>query len=92
MKRTLFELPKIKSYSNHEEYALSSWYNLIWYKLYQEEIENKIEVADALAIKLLQCLNYMVSTMKAFSQNLSEGIWSLKIKQTKLSILVDHFF
>ncbi|KAL5557582.1 hypothetical protein UlMin_039818 [Ulmus minor] len=38
----------------------------------QEEIENKIEVADALAIKLLQRLNYSVSAMKASSQNLSE--------------------
>ncbi|KAL5576293.1 hypothetical protein UlMin_017992 [Ulmus minor] len=38
----------------------------------QEEIENKIEVADALAIKLLQRLNYSVSAMKASSQKLSE--------------------
>ncbi|XP_060970590.1 uncharacterized protein LOC133037396 isoform X2 [Cannabis sativa] len=39
----------------------------------QEEIENKIEVADALAIKLLQRLNYSVSAMKTTTQNLSEG-------------------
>ncbi|PNT26471.2 hypothetical protein POPTR_007G014000v4 [Populus trichocarpa] len=39
----------------------------------QEEIENKIEVADALAIKLLQRLNYSVSAMKTSSQHLSEG-------------------
>ncbi|KAF3440274.1 hypothetical protein FNV43_RR18558 [Rhamnella rubrinervis] len=38
----------------------------------QEEIENKIEVADALAIKLCQRLNYSVSSMKTTSQNLSE--------------------
>lgn len=38
----------------------------------QEEIENKIEVADALAIKLLQRLNYSVAAMKITSQNLSE--------------------
>ncbi|KAM6564711.1 hypothetical protein CsatB_024709 [Cannabis sativa] len=38
----------------------------------QEEIENKIEVADALAIKLLQRLNYSVSAMKTTTQNLSE--------------------
>ncbi|KAJ6915853.1 hypothetical protein NC652_018495 [Populus alba x Populus x berolinensis] len=39
----------------------------------QEEIENKIEVADALAIKLLQRLNYSVSAMQTSSQHLSEG-------------------
>ncbi|OAY57516.1 uncharacterized protein LOC110609214 [Manihot esculenta] len=38
----------------------------------QEEIENKIEVADALATKLLQRFNYSVSTMKTTSQHLSE--------------------
>ncbi|XVF59746.1 hypothetical protein PTKIN_Ptkin07bG0300800 [Pterospermum kingtungense] len=38
----------------------------------QEEIENKIEVADALAVKLLRRFNHSVSTMKATSQNLSE--------------------
>ncbi|XWS33841.1 hypothetical protein CRYUN_Cryun22dG0117600 [Craigia yunnanensis] len=38
----------------------------------QEEIENKIEVADALAVKLLQRYNYSVSTMKTTSQHLSE--------------------
>ncbi|XVF18003.1 hypothetical protein REPUB_Repub10bG0174100 [Reevesia pubescens] len=38
----------------------------------QEEIENKIEVADALADKLLQRFNYSVSTMKTSSQHLSE--------------------
>ncbi|GAB2279472.1 hypothetical protein Dimus_014111 [Dionaea muscipula] len=39
----------------------------------QEEIENKIEVADALAVKLLQRFNYSVSAMKTTSQHLSEG-------------------
>lgn len=38
----------------------------------QEEIENKIEIADALAMKLIQRLNYSVSAMKTTSQNLSE--------------------
>ncbi|KAJ4966834.1 hypothetical protein NE237_018683 [Protea cynaroides] len=38
----------------------------------QEEIENKIEVADALAVKLLQRFNYSVSTMRSTAQNLSE--------------------
>ncbi|KDP46715.1 hypothetical protein JCGZ_06503 [Jatropha curcas] len=38
----------------------------------QEEIENKIEVADALATKLLQRFNYSVSAMKTTSQHLSE--------------------
>ncbi|GMI86371.1 hypothetical protein like AT5G66290 [Hibiscus trionum] len=38
----------------------------------QEEIENKIEVVDALAVKLLQRFNYSVSTMKTTSQHLSE--------------------
>ncbi|PON99490.1 hypothetical protein TorRG33x02_046570 [Trema orientale] len=45
----------------------------------QEEIENKIEVADALAIKLLQRLNYSVSAMKTTSQNLSE-VHSLQVE------------
>ncbi|PIN10445.1 hypothetical protein CDL12_16967 [Handroanthus impetiginosus] len=38
----------------------------------QEEIENKIEVADALAVKLLQRFNYSVSAMKTTSYHLSE--------------------
>ncbi|PSS21360.1 E3 ubiquitin-protein ligase BRE1-like [Actinidia chinensis var. chinensis] len=38
----------------------------------QEEIENKIEVVDALAVKLLQRFNYSVSTMKTTSHHLSE--------------------
>ncbi|MCD7449433.1 hypothetical protein HAX54_052140 [Datura stramonium] len=52
----------------------------------QEEIENKIEVADALAVKLLQRFNYSVSAMKTTSQHLSEGIiianfWNQKRKE-----------
>jgi hypothetical protein len=39
----------------------------------QEEIENKIEVADALAVKLRQRFNYSVSAMKSTSQHLSGG-------------------
>ncbi|THG11211.1 hypothetical protein TEA_030194 [Camellia sinensis var. sinensis] len=38
----------------------------------QEEVENKIEVADALTVKLLQRFNYSVSTMKTTSHHLSE--------------------
>ncbi|KAK9991071.1 hypothetical protein SO802_026056 [Lithocarpus litseifolius] len=38
----------------------------------QEEIENKIDVADALAVKLLQRFNFSVSAMKTASQHLSE--------------------
>ncbi|KAJ6420210.1 hypothetical protein OIU84_030174 [Salix udensis] len=45
----------------------------------QEEIENKIEVADALAIKLLQRFNYSVSAMKTSSQHLSE-VHSLQVE------------
>ncbi|KAK5775053.1 hypothetical protein PVK06_042920 [Gossypium arboreum] len=39
----------------------------------QEDIEYKIEVADALTVKLLQSLNHSVSTMKTASQHLAEG-------------------
>ncbi|XP_050227221.1 uncharacterized protein LOC126676923 isoform X5 [Mercurialis annua] len=39
----------------------------------QEDIENKIEVADALATKLLQRFNFSVTAMKTTSQHLSEG-------------------
>ncbi|KAI9394594.1 hypothetical protein POPTR_005G116300v4 [Populus trichocarpa] len=45
----------------------------------QEEIGNKIEVADVLAIKLLQRFNYSVSAMKTASQNLSE-VHSLQVE------------
>ncbi|KAL7142089.1 hypothetical protein ABFS83_08G099600 [Erythranthe nasuta] len=38
----------------------------------QEEIENKIEVADALAVKLLKRFNYSVSAIKMTSNHLSE--------------------
>ncbi|XP_057528338.1 uncharacterized protein LOC130807221 [Amaranthus tricolor] len=38
----------------------------------QEEIENKIEVVDALAVKLKQRFNGSVSAMKTASQHLSE--------------------
>ncbi|KAL6498040.1 hypothetical protein OROGR_028437 [Orobanche gracilis] len=37
-----------------------------------DEIENKIEVADALAVKLLQRFNYSVSAIKTTSDRLSE--------------------
>ncbi|KAK1325012.1 hypothetical protein QJS10_CPA01g02279 [Acorus calamus] len=38
----------------------------------QGEIENKIEIADALAVKLLQRFNYSVSAMRMAANNLSE--------------------
>ncbi|KAK3146220.1 hypothetical protein QOZ80_3BG0263190 [Eleusine coracana subsp. coracana] len=38
----------------------------------QEEIENKIETADALAVKLLKRYNYSVSSMGSTSHNLAE--------------------
>ncbi|KAK3405939.1 hypothetical protein EUGRSUZ_K02152 [Eucalyptus grandis] len=38
----------------------------------QEDIENKIELVDALAVKLLQRFNFSVSAMKTTSQHLSE--------------------
>ncbi|GFP88142.1 hypothetical protein PHJA_000957900 [Phtheirospermum japonicum] len=41
-------------------------------KWFVEEIENKIEVADALAVKLLQRFNYSVSAIKTTSDHLSE--------------------
>jgi len=39
----------------------------------QEEIENKIETADALAVKLLQRFNYSLTSMRSTSHNLAEG-------------------
>lgn len=39
----------------------------------QEEIENKIETADALAVKLLQRFNYSVSAMRSTARCLAEG-------------------
>ncbi|XP_072954479.1 uncharacterized protein [Typha angustifolia] len=38
----------------------------------QEEVENKIETADALAVKLLQRFNYSASAMRSTAQNLAE--------------------
>ncbi|XP_010547433.1 PREDICTED: uncharacterized protein LOC104819182 isoform X2 [Tarenaya hassleriana] len=38
----------------------------------QEDVENKIEVADALTTKLLQRFNHSVSAMRATSQHLSQ--------------------
>ncbi|KAF8674333.1 hypothetical protein HU200_048162 [Digitaria exilis] len=38
----------------------------------QEEIENKIEAADALAVKLLQRFNYSLYSMRSTSHNLAE--------------------
>ncbi|CAK9157040.1 unnamed protein product [Ilex paraguariensis] len=45
----------------------------------QEEMENKIEVADALAVKLLQRFNYSVSGMKTISHHLS-AVHSLQVE------------
>ncbi|XP_047332115.1 uncharacterized protein LOC124935739 [Impatiens glandulifera] len=49
----------------------------------QEEIENKIELVDALAVKLLQRFNYSVSSMKTASHHLSE-VHVLKIELGEL--------
>lgn len=49
----------------------------------QEEIENKIEVADALAVKLLQRYNYSVSTMRTSSNHL----WEVHALQVELGEL-----
>ncbi|WVZ60381.1 hypothetical protein U9M48_010415 [Paspalum notatum var. saurae] len=38
----------------------------------QEEIENKIETADALAVKLLQRFNHSLASMRSTSHNLAE--------------------
>ncbi|CAL9102628.1 unnamed protein product [Musa acuminata var. zebrina] len=38
----------------------------------QEEIENKIETADALAVKLFQRFNYSVSAMRSTTQSFAE--------------------
>lgn len=43
------------------------------YDILQEEIDNKIETADALAIKLLQRFNYSVSAMRSTAHSLAEG-------------------
>ncbi|KAJ8764336.1 hypothetical protein K2173_006076 [Erythroxylum novogranatense] len=45
----------------------------------QEEIENKIEVADALAVKLLNRYNFSASAMKTTSQHLSQ-VPALKVE------------
>ncbi|XP_073065486.1 uncharacterized protein [Primulina eburnea] len=50
----------------------------------QEDIENKIEVADALAVKLLKRFNYSVSAMKTTSHNLSEELGELKGRLTEV--------
>ncbi|CAI9276468.1 unnamed protein product [Lactuca saligna] len=44
----------------------------------QEEIENKIELADALAVKILQRYNYSLSAMKTTSNHLS-GVDELQV-------------
>ncbi|XP_059623522.1 uncharacterized protein LOC132266611 [Cornus florida] len=49
----------------------------------QEEIENKIEVADALSVKLLQRFNYSVSAMKTTSHHLS-GVHALQVELGEL--------
>ncbi|CAL9095000.1 unnamed protein product, partial [Musa textilis] len=42
----------------------------------QEEIESKIETADALAVKLFQRFNYSVSAMRSTTQSLAEAFFS----------------
>ncbi|KAI7981291.1 hypothetical protein LOK49_Contig53G00004 [Camellia lanceoleosa] len=53
--------------------------------LLQEEVENKIEVADALTVKLLQRFNYSLSTMKATSHHLSE-VHALQVDLGELKV------
>ncbi|KAK1423573.1 hypothetical protein QVD17_18877 [Tagetes erecta] len=53
----------------------------------QEEIENKIELADALALKLLQRYNYSVSAMKTTSTHLS-GVNQVTILQIVVDLQV----
>ncbi|TXG59770.1 hypothetical protein EZV62_014343 [Acer yangbiense] len=50
----------------------------------QEELENRIEVADALAVKILRRFSYSVSSMKTNSQHLSEasGVHYLTLSNT----------
>lgn len=43
------------------------------YDILQEEIDSKIETADALAVKLLQRFNYSVSAMRSTAHGLAEG-------------------
>ncbi|KAK4844058.1 hypothetical protein QYF36_015945 [Acer negundo] len=56
----------------------------------QEELENRIEVADALAVKILQRFSHSVSSMKTNSQHLSEvhtlqvGLGELKGRLTEV--------
>ncbi|PRQ47436.1 hypothetical protein RchiOBHm_Chr2g0099641 [Rosa chinensis] len=45
----------------------------------QEEIENKIEIADALSVKLKQRFNYSVTAMKTSSQHLC-GVHALQVE------------
>ncbi|KAL8240376.1 hypothetical protein R6Q59_013731 [Mikania micrantha] len=49
----------------------------------QEEIENKIELADALALKLLQRYDYSLSAMKTASTHLS-GVDELQVELGEL--------
>ncbi|XP_068639720.1 uncharacterized protein [Aristolochia californica] len=49
----------------------------------QEEIESKIEVADALAVKLLQRFNYSVSAMRTTAHHLS-AVEPLQLEVGKL--------
>nr|ADQ43207.1 unknown [Schrenkiella parvula] len=49
----------------------------------QEDIENKIEVADALATKLLQRFNHSVSAMRTTSQHLSQHGLQVELGELK---------
>ncbi|KAI3942511.1 hypothetical protein MKW98_013163 [Papaver atlanticum] len=49
----------------------------------QEDIENKIEVANALAVKLLQRFNYSVSAMRTTAHHLS-GVHPLQVEVGEL--------
>ncbi|KAI3499989.1 hypothetical protein L1887_35804 [Cichorium endivia] len=49
----------------------------------QEEVENKIEIADALALKLLQTYNFSFQAMKSTSSHLS-GVHELQVEVGEL--------
>ncbi|KAI3767924.1 hypothetical protein L2E82_18353 [Cichorium intybus] len=49
----------------------------------QEEVENKIEIADALAVKLLQTYNFSFQAMKTTSSHLS-GVHELQVEVGEL--------
>ncbi|URE02060.1 hypothetical protein MUK42_19846 [Musa troglodytarum] len=65
----------VECVTNSCDLAKQAWafnVNCSDYKMLQEEIESKIETADALAVKLFQRFNYSVSAMRSTTQSLAE--------------------